>query len=292
MKENLDIKLSKRNRRGLIILGAITLMVIYFPRTYFFFQNKEKISIESFPSQTWVKEHTYLPNYSSSKKNFSRNRTHKFILPRCKFDPNTYSKEDWMRLGLSEKQSDVVLKFSERGIYSNEALKKIFVIPDQLYNLIKDSTFYPQKQKTSIEEKSISVEKIIQQLELNQANEEELLKLKGIGAFFSKQIIKKRNELGGFVKKEQLLEVWKMDEEKYEKIKDQVTVNPSVVKKINLNSVEMDQLKIHPYIRWNIANSILKMRDQKNGFKNIEEIKESVLINEELFEKLKPYLSL
>jgi DNA uptake protein ComE-like DNA-binding protein len=35
------------------------------------------------------------------------------------------------------------------------------------------------------------------------------------------------------------------------------------------------------------------MRIQKGGsFKKIEEIKECVLIDEELFEKLKPYLSL
>jgi hypothetical protein len=34
------------------------------------------------------------------------------------------------------------------------------------------------------------------------------------------------------------------------------------------------------------------MRIQKTGFKRIEEIKESVLIDEEFFEKIKPYLSL
>ncbi len=56
--------------------------------------------------------------------------------------------------------------------------------------------------------------------------------------------------------------------------------------------MKLEDLKIHPYFRWNIANSLIKMREQKNGFKNLNEIKESVLINEELFEKLKPYLYL
>ena len=83
-----------------------------------------------------------------------------------------------------------------------------------------------------------------------------------------------------------------MDEEKYEIIQDQISVNPNLITKIELNSITIDQLKSHPYIRWNIANSIIKMREQRKGFKSIDEIKESVLINEELFEKLKPYLAL
>ena len=119
-----------------------------------------------------------------------------------------------------------------------------------------------------------------------------MINLKGVGAFFAKQIIKKRNELGGFISKEQLLEVWKMDEEKYEIIQSQITVNPTLIKRVELNSITIDQLKSHPYIRWNIANSIIKMREQRKGFSSINDIKESVLINEELFEKLKPYLTL
>jgi DNA uptake protein ComE-like DNA-binding protein len=71
-----------------------------------------------------------------------------------------------------------------------------------------------------------------------------------------------------------------------------IKIDNSKIIKIELNSVDLDNLKKHPYVRWNIANSIIKIREQKGDFKNIEEIKESVLINEEMFEKLKPYLSL
>lgn len=267
-------------------------MVIYFPRIYFALQKQEEISIESFPSNEWISEHSYRTSFTYSKRAFSKKKAKQYLIPGARFDPNTYSKKDWMNLGLSEKQSLVVLKFVERGIYSNDDLKKIFVIPNKLYELIKDSTIYPPKPNYDIQESKTWVEEPVKSLELNQASEEELVKLKGIGSFFAKQIIRKRNELGGFVKKEQLLEVWKMDEAKYEKIKDLVEINPTLIKKIALNSISIEELKVHPYIRWNIANSIIKMREQRNGFKSINDIKESVLINEELFEKLKPYLSL
>ena len=65
-----------------------------------------------------------------------------------------------------------------------------------------------------------------------------------------------------------------------------------MIKPIKLNSVSAEEIKSHPYLNWNKANSIIKIRDKKGGYKSILEIKESVLIDEECFENLKPYLSL
>ena len=177
-------------------------------------------------------------------------------------------------------------------MYSNEDLKRIFVISEELFNLIKDSTFYSLKKgSTILIDKSISKSNPML-IEINSATEEELLNIKGIGPFFAKQILKKRNELGGFNQVSQLKEVWKIEQENFEIIEPFIKIDNSKIIKIELNSVNLDNLKKHPYVRWNIANSIIKIREQKGGFKNIEEIKESVLINEEMFEKLKPYLSL
>ena len=83
-----------------------------------------------------------------------------------------------------------------------------------------------------------------------------------------------------------------MTPETYDKIKDNVFISEKDVKRIRINSVTIEELKAHPYLNWNKANSIIKMRIQRNGFKNIEELKESVLIDTETYEKLFPYLSL
>ena len=83
-----------------------------------------------------------------------------------------------------------------------------------------------------------------------------------------------------------------MTPETYDKIKDHVFINEIDVELIDINAVTIEELKAHPYLKWNQANSIVKMRIQRNGFKNIEEIKESVLIDSETYEKLFPYLSL
>ena len=63
--------------------------------------------------------------------------------------------------------------------------------------------------------------------------------------------------------------------------------------KINLNSTNIEELRKHPYLNWNEANSILKRREQKGGkFEKLEEILSSDLIDEEIYNKLRPYLSL
>ena len=292
MKHQINLNLSKRNRRALLYLSLILLLIIYLPRIYFFISEDEIISLHSFPSEKWIKEKsqkTYFNEYQLKAKNIKRV---KFTKPLSKFDPNNYREEDWIRLGLSTKQAKVVLNFSKRGLYSNEDLKRIFVISEELFNLIKDSTFYSLKKgSTILIDKSISKSNPML-IEINSAKEEELLNIKGIGPFFAKQILKKRNELGGFNQVSQLKEVWKMEQENFEIIEPFIKIDNSKIIKIELNSVNLDNLKKHPYVRWNIANSIIKIREQKGGFKNIEEIKESVLINEEMFEKLKPYLSL
>ena len=292
MKNQINLNLSKRNRRALLYLSLILLLIIYLPRIYFFISEDEIISLHSFPSEKWIKEKsqkTYFNEYQLKAKNIKRV---KFTKPLSKFDPNNYREEDWIRLGLSTKQAKVVLNFSKRGLNSNEDLKRIFVISEELFNLIKDSTFYSLKKgSTILIDKSISKSNPML-IEINSATEEELLNIKGIGPFFAKQILKKRNELGGFNQVSQLKEVWKMEQENFEIIEPFIKIDNSKIIKIELNSVNLDNLKKHPYVRWNIANSIIKIREQKGGFKNIEEIKESVLINEEMFEKLKPYLSL
>jgi competence ComEA-like helix-hairpin-helix protein len=290
MKYEDPFVISKRSKRGLLVLILASLGLIFFPRVYMFFQKKEAFVINSEQIAEFERTHKKFKkrnysNYYSKKK--------KYKAPDSKFNPNNYSLSDWMNLGLSEKQSVVVLKFTSRGIYSEEDLKRIFVIPDVLFELIRDSVVYPERfQNTPNQESFKKQAKQITLINLNTADTTEFIKIYGVGAFYAKQIIRYREKLGGYFTKEQLFEVWKMTNEAYDKIKDHVFISEKDVKRININSVTIEELKVHPYLKWNQANSIVKMRIQRNGFKNIEELKESVLIDSETYEKLFPYLSL
>ena len=279
------LEFSKRSRRAIflflivfVILAVIPRIIIYYtPEKPIHFSWKEKEIIRNFhpiPEEKQVKSH---------KKTYNT--------PPHQFDPNTYTVNDWMSLGLSLKQAEAILKFGKYGFKSKEDLLRVFVIPKELMDKMIDSTIYPEKQKTfpSLElKKDIKITSV----NINIASEEELLKLKGIGPFFAKNILKKRDQLGGFVQKEQLLEVWKMTPEKLEEVMPFITIDPQAIKKININLATAEEFKKHPYFSWNMANAIVKLRTQHGPFSSINELKMSVVLTDELFLKIKPYLTL
>lgn len=281
---------SKRNRRGVIALIVFSVIIVFLPRFAQLFNSDVELEVSTEDVKAFEKAKK---NFKYQKRNFypKYEKKKRFSAPPRKFNPNEYSTEDWMNLGLSEKQVAVLLKFTKNGIRSNEDLKRIFVISDELFALLKDSTYYPERPKTEYTPKIIE-EKKVQKLEINTASVEDLENLKGIGPFFAKQIIKYRDRLGGFSSKEQILEVWKMKIETYDKLIPQIEIDKSKIKKLKINEVTPEELKNHPYLNWNQVNSIIKMRMQRGKFNAIDEIQESKLIDSETFEKLIPYLSL
>ena len=74
--------------------------------------------------------------------------------------------------------------------------------------------------------------------------------------------------------------------------KDEIKKKISKIEKININTCTIDVLKKHPYLDYYQANSLIKMRMQREKFSEIIEILDSKLINEEEFERISPYLSL
>ena len=119
---------------------------------------------------------------------------------------------------------------------------------------------------------------------------EDLVKIKGIGNFFANQIIKRRIQLGGYYSKEQLLEVWKLDTTVYNKIESNIKIDTFLIDKIDLNTVSKEKLQKHPYFNWSQANSIVQIRKQKGKFEAINDILQSKLISDSLYQKVKPYL--
>lgn len=282
-------KISKRNKRGLIVLIFLLAVIIILPRAYGWIRGNEQIIVSVEEMDEGVDQ------LKSQKKSYRSKpgRKSRYKAPKSKFNPNDYGQKDWMALGLSEKQANVVVKFASRGIKDNDQLRQIFVIDDELFALIGDSTFYPviDYSKTHIDSIKAKNTKNNLQLNLNTATKEELMQLSGIGKYYSQKIVEYREKLGGFVTKEQLLEIWQFEEEKLDKIRPNINVT-GAVKKININTCTPEQLAKHPYFNWNIANSIVKMRTKFTKYTSIDQLLQSDLISKELLEKVKPYLIL
>jgi DNA uptake protein ComE-like DNA-binding protein len=137
----------------------------------------------------------------------------------------------------------------------------------------------------------ISITSVKKPINLNTVDSLELISFKGIGPVTASRILNYRKKLGGYIANSQLKEVYGVNEDWYIKFKDEFFCNTGDIVRININKASIDELKNHPYIDHKVANSIFWMRQNHGLYKNIEDIMKSDLINEELFSKIAPYIS-
>lgn len=177
-----------------------------------------------------------------------------------RFDPNTVSLEELVRLGLSERQARTILNYREKGgkFRCREDFRKMYTVSDSLYGRL---------------EKFIEIPKV----ELNAADSAGLVTLKGIGPYFAKRILEYRNALGGFYDITQLLEVRGMDSLRFEGLKESVCVDTGLIMKFPLDSIPEEDLSKHPYIGKNAAKAICRLR-------GIEAITDSILLKESILD--------
>lgn len=281
-------KFSKQSRKAIVTFSILFLIIVLSPRVYSYFQEPTKLSIQRmYLKDGKIVELIENKNWKNNKREKKQFQKRVYKAPPSKFDPNDYTIEEWMNLGLSEKQAQTVLHFNKFGFYSVKNMQKCFVFQNEdLMNVIKDSLVFPTKGEKRQHLKPFSLH-----VNLNKATVEELKQVKGIGEYFAAKIIAYRDVLGGYYDLQQLLEVYRLDAEMLEKIQPFLWIDNTEIIQIDLNKVDIKTLQAHPYIRnWNLANSIIKMREQKGRYHRIDEIKESKLMSDEIYKKIEPYL--
>lgn len=146
-----------------------------------------------------------------------------------------------------------------------------------------------------VESDSIIVEKKKEkprfQLFVNTADTNQWKQLRGIGPVYAKRICKYRHLLGGFARKEQLLEVYGVDSLLYQQILPFLVLQPEKIVSIDLNKATIAQLLRHPYLNYEQARSIVSYREQHGAYQRVEDVLKNVLIEPSDFRKFAPYLS-
>ncbi len=160
-----------------------------------------------------------------------------------RFNPNTVSVEDLIRLGFSEKQAQAIDNYRQKGgrFRRKADFAKSFVVADSVYRRLEPYINIPR-------------------LDLNTADSTALDELPGIGPYYAARIVSYRAELGGYSYPEQLMDIYRFDREKYDGLKDLVFCSPPAP--FGLWTLPADSLRRHPYIRsWQAARSIVLFRD-------------------------------
>ncbi len=158
------------------------------------------------------------------------------------FNPNTVSLSDLQRLGFSERQAQSIINYREKGgrFHRPSDFAKSFVVSDSVYRRLEPYIRIPK-------------------VDLNSADSTALDALPGIGPYYAAKILEYRSSLCGFSYPEQLMDIHRFDKDKFEALKDLVTVGPS--EPYPLWTLPEDELRRHPYIDSGAAHGIVLYRE-------------------------------
>lgn len=239
----------------------------------------------------------YSSHYSAARRGFSE-RQHAETFP---FDPNTADARQLSRLGLKDWQIRNLLKYREAGgefrkpsdfarlyglskkdyerllpyIQINEYYHEAHIAyksPHEEFH--RDTTLYPIKLVPG------------QTVMLNNADTTALRHVPGIGSGYARRIVNYRQRLGGFCRVEQLREIDGFPESALPYF-DLGDVN---LRKLDINHLNLQQLKAHPYIGFYRAKAITDYRRLHGPLQSLQQLRLLKEFSAADIQRLEPYI--
>ncbi len=132
---------------------------------------------------------------------------------------------------------------------------------------------------------------ILKKFDLNLADTIQLKRIKGIGTVLSSRIIKYRKLLGGYSSKEQLKEVYGLEDSVLVSLDSLTFISDNFrPTSIFINQWDEKNLKKHPYISYTEARAISSYRYQHGNFSTIKDLLQIHLLDTTKINRLRPYL--
>ncbi|MCJ7935349.1 MAG: helix-hairpin-helix domain-containing protein [Chryseobacterium sp.] len=233
------------------------------------------------------------------------------------FDPNVLDEGQWQKLGFSEKQASVILKYKKLiggNFSSKEQLKKCYAISTEKFTELESFILLPETAKETESGTFKNFEKkgiiITRKFNPDQFSAGEWIKM----GFSEKQagaILKYKNYLGGsFISKEKFKECFIISPENYRQLEPYLLL-PEKARENSRTFAENNTKAQKPHHSFNPntlntaewqalgfsekqANAIVNYRDRnlRGSFKNLEELQKCFVISAEKFQELKPYIQL
>ncbi len=213
------------------------------------------------------------------------------------FDPNKASKETFSALGMDEKLAARIVNYrSKGGVFKvKKDLAKIYGMDSTLFLALTPFIDLPEKKQIKKKEKAFSTKPDyvpLERFDINLADTAQLIKIYGIGPKLSLRIINYRDRLGGFIAMQQLTEVYGLDSLAIKNLQKRFFITEGYVpRKININQSDEKTFASHPYVKFALAKAIATYRFQHGEFRQIEDLKAIVSVDESTFQKIKPYLT-
>lgn len=301
---------SENETIGFIILGILMMFLLFLPFLYPLFLVSPSVSskvdyqqmdslLALIPSRKYTdfkkEEISSGKRYKNApKKKFSPSKSK--VLHLVTFDPNTVSKETLEQIGFSDYMIKNLIEYRKKGktFRQKDEVKEVYGFPKSKYLEIAPYIQLPEKAKRKEKEgiKKRFPKKEIQLFDINRANVEILQQIKGIGKGYANRILNFRDKLGGFGDTSHIRDTYKLPPETATELLKYCYIGETPIKKININTVGLNQLHQHPYIRkYAVAQAIIEYRTKHGKIESMEDLMKNGVINDEILRKLAPYLT-
>lgn len=228
---------------------------------------------------------------------------------RFPFDPNTADSTQLLRLGLQPWQVKNIYKYRAKGgIYrQKEDFAKLYGLTVKQYRELEpyiriSSDYQPaamlvggaresRDSRDTRESRDSSLRypvkiKENEHVVLNTADTTQLRTVPGIGTYYAKEIVRHGQWLGGYVSVDQLDEIEGFPQES----KKYFVIQGASPKKLNVNKLDLQQLRKHPYINYYQAKTILDYRRLHGKITSLDDLRLSKDFPPEAIRRLEPYV--
>lgn len=211
------------------------------------------------------------------------------------FNPNFLTDYQGYILGLTPEEIDRIQNYHQQNKWVNspDEFQRITGVSDSMLRRLIPYFKFPDwvsKQNSNQPvEKRLNVEK----KDLNTAEVEDLLPVKGIGEVLARRIVNYRAKIGGFLDDIQLKDIWGLDVVTRNNLLEKFTVKTRPeIKKINLNTAGALELSEVPYLDYELASSILDYRKLHERIDSFEDLAKITDFPSDKIDRIKLYLTL
>jgi len=315
MKTNLRdfLYYSKTQRNGFFVLICIVLIIFFLSNSWSNISKKTATDFSEFEEDITAFEEAKNKTIPTSYDEVPLKNT----VPRSsisepelfEFNPNTVSKEELIRLGLSSSVATTFVKYRNTGakFYKKEDIKKVFGIKPSDYKRLEPFIkIQPNKQITKPRPKTSTKLKPKQLTPFvfnpNIASKETLLDL-GLSSKIAQTVINFRNKGGEFWKKQDFKRIYGLTENDYSTLEPFIkipkkefkdakkTPTPKEYETTELIKIDINNSTVEDWQKLNgvgefTAERIVNFRDKLGGFTSIEHIKETWNVPDSIINKI------
>lgn len=229
------------------------------------------------------------------------------------FNPNTLTEEEWLQMGLTDRQVRGIMNYRAKGgkFYSKSDVAKLYTISEEEYAQLEPFIVLPEvsrgKSAKSTSQSDVSTsstaapgsttvttapseKKAIPIVDLNTVDSTTLVELPQIGGYTASRILAFRDKLGGFIDKEQLRDVKGMDSARFTSIQPYILIGEADLHKIDVNRADFKTLVGHPYLNYEQVKRIVNQREKRGMIKNWAQLQSLIENDGEVNPLLEHYL--